>query len=117
MHVNFNLSNTAVCENWHRPLGSVLKCNVDAAFFAHEECTGFGMVVRNGDGECLAARTHVVPGILSVGDGEVIGILEALSWVYAMGFKDVLFEFDAKGVVVAVKSGAQDVSEFGSLIC
>ncbi|XVF57505.1 hypothetical protein PTKIN_Ptkin06aG0210800 [Pterospermum kingtungense] len=49
-------------------------------------------------------------------EGEAIGILKALSWIYELGFKNVLFEFDSRGVVDAINSNVEDMSEFGTII-
>ena len=42
-----------------------------------------------------------------------IGLLEALSWIKELGYLNVLFESDAKGVVNALRGGKFDNSEFG----
>ncbi|XVF41286.1 hypothetical protein PTKIN_Ptkin01aG0268300 [Pterospermum kingtungense] len=62
------------------------------------------------------AKTLWYPGLFQIREGEAIGILEALSWVYDLGFQNVLFESDSKVVVDAINSKGEDMSEFGTII-
>ncbi|XVE77806.1 hypothetical protein DITRI_Ditri13aG0092000 [Diplodiscus trichospermus] len=73
-------------------------------------------LVRDSDGHVVACRTALYPALLQVREAEAMCLLEAISWVLPMGFKDVTFETDAQVVVHAIKTPNIDLSEFGSLI-
>lgn len=55
-------------------------------------------------------------GDLSTGEGEAIGLLEALSWIKHLNIAKVVVEIDAKLVVYVVNGGVRDVSIFGNII-
>ncbi|XVF61968.1 hypothetical protein PTKIN_Ptkin08bG0178100 [Pterospermum kingtungense] len=82
---------SSICERWHCPPAGFVKCNVDAAFFATERCTGFGMVLRDEAGRFLMALTLWIEGLLPVKE-------------------------DAKSVLEALSSTSVDLSEFGALV-
>lgn len=102
--------------DWYRPPRSFVKCNVDAAFFISEQKIGIGCILRDENGMFLRCRTCIIVGMVSVKEGEAMGLREALSWVQSLGLKKVCFEMDAKVVVDAIKSSGADVSEFGSIV-
>lgn len=121
--VKFQPSNTAVssrkshiCELWHPPPATFVKCNVDAAFPAGVGVTGFGMVLRDDAGAFLACRSAVFNGCLPVAEGEAMSFLEALSWVRNLGFQKVVFELDSKCVVDATGSGVHGMTELDMII-
>ncbi|XVE59830.1 hypothetical protein DITRI_Ditri05aG0078200 [Diplodiscus trichospermus] len=74
------------------------------------------MALRDSGSHAVACRTTTYPALLLVREAEAMCLLEALSWLLSMGFKDVIFETVAQVVVNAIKFPKVDLSEFGSLI-
>lgn len=104
------------CERWHPPQGLVVKINVDASFFSSCSQTGLGMVARDSDRECLALRTLVRHGLMSVDEGEAWGVSEALRWAVNLGLTDVIIETDSQRARNAVACPDSDASLFGDFI-
>lgn len=64
----------------------------------------------------MRCRTCVLNGLVSFNEGEAIGLREAVIWVQGLGLNKVCFELDAKGVVEAINSSSDGVSEFESIV-
>lgn len=71
------------CRARHPAPTGGLKLNVDAVFFVDSNQAGLGMVLRDGYGGFILARTVVKPGCQEVEVGEIMGFYEALSWLRA----------------------------------
>lgn len=115
-HKEHNQHLISRCDNWHKPPMDTLKVNVDAALFEDSIEMGLGMVLRDGNGQFLAARTIMVPGLLSVDIGEAMGFMEALSWIKEMRSGKTIIEGDAKIVIDAINSNDISRSSFGDYI-
>ncbi|KAL8510726.1 hypothetical protein ACS0TY_017518 [Phlomoides rotata] len=61
-----------------------------------------GIIIHDAEGEFVSCRTVVVLRFFRVDEGEVMGLLEALSWIKQLGFEKVIFEVDAKLVFDAL---------------
>lgn len=85
---------------WSPPPSGWLKVNIDAATFASNVCRhehGRGScVIRNEDAGFICARAHKISAKLQPREAEVVGLKEALSWIKELGFKNCIFETDAK---------------------
>ncbi|CAN1135311.1 hypothetical protein LINPERPRIM_LOCUS15620 [Linum perenne] len=107
---------TAVCSRWHPPIAPDLKCNLDAATFAHLRRTGIGICLRNSLGQLLGYRMLTINGGLSVAEGEGFALLEAMNWCQQMGLQNVHFESDAKLVLDKLHSQEPDSTELRDLM-
>ncbi|XP_073133625.1 uncharacterized protein [Henckelia pumila] len=105
-----------LCTMWHKPAHSIIKCNVDAAFFGDEHKYGIGCLLRDEDGKVVSCRTCIFHGSVDVMEGEAMGLLEALVWVHSLGSKKIFFELDAKGVVDTINADYVGVFEFTSIV-
>ena len=94
----------------------MLKCNIDRAIFQNSNSVGIGMILRDDIGSFVVARLNYFNGLGSVREVKITSLVEAIHWVLFMGFSQVLFELDAKGVVDVIASTVQDLSKFGSLV-
>ncbi|XVF56428.1 hypothetical protein PTKIN_Ptkin06aG0120100 [Pterospermum kingtungense] len=99
-----------ICEKWHKPSNSYVKCNVDAAFFESVQKVGAGMCLRDANGHFIAGCSKFMD------EGEALALLEAIQWVRLLGYEKVVFEVYAKYVVDAILSNQKDLSEFGFII-
>ncbi|KAK6144889.1 hypothetical protein DH2020_021709 [Rehmannia glutinosa] len=104
------------CKLWHPPQSSTLKCNIDAAFFRDQKRVGIGMVLRDDIGHVLLCRTCWFLGDIDVLEGESRGLLEGLQWVRSLGFFDVIFGVDAKGIVDVLNDSEEIWTEVGKII-
>ncbi|XVF71911.1 hypothetical protein PTKIN_Ptkin12aG0078100 [Pterospermum kingtungense] len=104
------------CMRWHKPPNSYLKCNIDAAIFSDSLSTGLGCIVRDSNGAFVASRMDKLAGLPTIKECEALALLEAVKWMLSLGLKNVVFEYDAKLVIDAIRSKAVDQSEFGSII-
>ncbi|KAL8521049.1 hypothetical protein ACS0TY_011553 [Phlomoides rotata] len=71
---------------------------------------GFGMIIHDDNGDFVACRLLVIPGVYRVEVGEAMGLLEALSWLKEFCLQRVKVETNAKLVVDAMKSTSGVVS-------
>jgi ribonuclease HI len=101
---------------WQQPPVGVLKCNVDASFFAANGATGWGWCLRNFRGQFQLAGTNIVHSYYSVVEGEALAVIEAMEEMILRGFRNVIFESDSKLVVDAISSTHNGISEFSTLI-
>lgn len=93
-----------------------MKCNIDASFSLVANRVGIGMCLRDGYGNFIKPKTLSYCPILDVPLGEALGLHFAIMWVRELGFKDAIFELDAKFVVDVFNSWRDIISEFSSLI-
>ena len=92
------------------------KCNIDAAFFSHVNCTCIGICVRDAKGIFVLAKTVRYPCTVPVDVGEALGLHSAMQWLSDMQFDNVDFETDSKLTVDAFLSTRNDLFEFGCII-
>ncbi|XP_075507369.1 uncharacterized protein LOC142544190 [Primulina tabacum] len=105
-----------ICKRWHKPPLHFLKCNTDAAIFTNNNAFGLSSVLRDENGEFMACRVQHELGNPMVKECEVLALINAITWIQEMNLTNVIFELDAKNVVDAINSPADDATEFGSLV-
>ncbi|XVE70735.1 hypothetical protein DITRI_Ditri10aG0094800 [Diplodiscus trichospermus] len=110
------LINNRVCNRWHEPPVSYLKCNCDAATFYENGEVGMGMILRDELGNMIACRMLKSAGLPEVKECEALTLQQAMSWVCSMGYVRVIFEVNSKVVVDALGSNLENYTEFGSII-
>jgi hypothetical protein len=76
---------------WQQPPHGFLKCNVDASFYNLAGSTGWGLVLRDSHGSFQLAGSNIVPTTLSVLEGEVMALVEAMEEVIQRGLSYVIF--------------------------
>uniref|UniRef100_A0A803P367 RNase H type-1 domain-containing protein n=1 Tax=Cannabis sativa TaxID=3483 RepID=A0A803P367_CANSA len=77
---------------------------------------GFGCVARNPVGHLLEAISDSRIGMVLPEIAEIIGMMEALSWIKRKGWEDVIIETDSSMVVQALNSSVHMSSYFGLLV-
>ncbi|XP_018821318.2 uncharacterized protein LOC108991504 [Juglans regia] len=100
---------------WKPPTWPFLKANFDAAFDKKEERMGMGVVIRDSKGDLQATLVASRDNISSAFLAESFALLRAMELCQDLGFNMVEFEGDAKAVVDAVKSNAEDNSWMGQV--
>ncbi|KAH9722180.1 reverse transcriptase domain-containing protein [Citrus sinensis] len=109
-----SLRHGAVC--WERPHDGWFKCNVDAAVFSSQSKISFGCVVRNFEGNFLAAKCDCFAGSLGAREAEALGVREALSWLKCLHLPRVIIEVDCLQVFKALTENLSSPNGFGLII-
>jgi len=102
--------------SWQKPASGRLKCNVDASFSEALNCVGFGLCIRDENGNFIKAKTLWSNPVCATDIGEVLGLSHAIHWVRDLQLMNVDFELDAKQVVDYFNGGYDAFSEFGAII-
>ncbi|KAK9272452.1 hypothetical protein L1049_002825 [Liquidambar formosana] len=101
---------------WHLPSAGVFKINVHSTFFAEHHCVGLGMMVRDCEGQAIAARSKKIFGLFSPVVVEAMAFQFALGIAYDLGLHSVEMEGDSVEVVNALLSNEALFSPFGLII-
>ncbi|XVF78529.1 hypothetical protein PTKIN_Ptkin14bG0141200 [Pterospermum kingtungense] len=112
------LSNDPELLRWKKPPFLVLKHDVDASIIARSDVVGLDKVFWGLQLMdlllLLGLLLLMVPS--SVKEGEAMGLLQAITWVKELDYQRLIFELDAQVVIDAVRIGAGDDTELGSVI-
>jgi ribonuclease HI len=93
------------------------KCNIDAAFSSHLNCTAWVSVSRiHKEGTFVLAKVISYPCSYSVDVGEVLGLHSAFQWLSDMQFDNVDFETESKLICDVFHAARDDTSEFECII-
>ncbi|XP_042972177.1 uncharacterized protein LOC122304128 [Carya illinoinensis] len=103
-------------KTWKKPTRGIVKVNWDASLDQRKKRTGVGIIVRDEEGEALVAvcdqRQHVQNPTVTEG----YALWKAMELCNELNIQKVIFEGDAKAVILAVLSNEEDLSVGGSLI-
>ena len=89
--------------------------NSDAAIFFSSNGMGFGIVIRDHTGSCLAACGEHVKGVTSLEMAEALALRRAVSFVVAEGFSHLIVATDCLSVIQRVLSSEVDRSALGAV--
>ncbi|KAM6565903.1 hypothetical protein CsatA_025031 [Cannabis sativa] len=103
-------------EHWTPPQFPTIKVNVDGAIFTNERCCGIGLVARTAAGIVLQAKKTSKVGILKPHVVEAIGIKEALSWIKANAWTNVVVESDCLRVIRDIQKFKHVALPYGHII-
>jgi ribonuclease HI len=101
---------------WRKPRSGRYKCNVDASFPNTMNKVGFGMCIRDSDGNHVRSKTMWFTPICSIDIGEALALHHAIRWIHELQLSNVDFEVDSKRVADYFNNGREDVTEFGSIM-
>ena len=108
-----SFSHRAMC--W-QALRGVVKCNVDAATFPSSGTISYGVVIRNSEGEFIAARSDCLVGSFGARKAEALGVREVLSWLKGLPFLPIIVEMDSLQVFNALFVDSFSPNGFGLII-
>ena len=100
---------------WNPPLENEFKLNFDAAIFEDCNASWFGAVIRNGEGEVLAALAASGPPVSNSEEAEVLACRKALEFVVDAGFAVLILEGDNKSVMRTISRSQPNSSRLGHL--
>ncbi|KAM6586972.1 hypothetical protein CsatA_009577 [Cannabis sativa] len=93
-----------------------IKLNVDAAIFDLSSKHGFGCVVRNANGDLVAAFAGVKHGKMSPDLAEIMRISEPLSWLKNHAYTQAIVETESLVCAEAIRNAEVFVSSFGLVV-
>ena len=101
---------------WTPPNLGSFKVNVDGAIKEGQDSFAVGMALRNSHGQFLTGRVMRFAGSTHVVEAEMVGILEALSWINQLPVTAVTIESDSELCVNAMKGNNTNLLEFGNQV-
>ena len=101
---------------WKPPLPGFFKVNVDRALFAKSKQSGVGVIVRDGEGNVVAAMCRKLDLPLSVLETEAKAFEFALAFAEEVGLRDVVFEADSQLLINAVHGTGEATSSVLNII-
>ena len=101
---------------WKVPPSGRLKINIDGAFKAESGQGGIGVVVRNENGECIAALARHFPFSGSALHMEAEACRAGLLIAIYFGWVDVEIESDCSVLISGLSSDREDYSDVGRII-
>uniref|UniRef100_A0A803NGJ4 Reverse transcriptase domain-containing protein n=1 Tax=Cannabis sativa TaxID=3483 RepID=A0A803NGJ4_CANSA len=101
---------------WRPPDPLGLKLNVDAALHSDKKILGVGAVVRNHQGQVIAAFSKPVQGCFRSDEMEAKALFHSINWVMQQQLPITHIETDALRVSMALNSSSIDLSCFSDLI-
>ncbi|XP_030926840.1 uncharacterized protein LOC115953356 [Quercus lobata] len=110
------LKRRTVSRRWCPPAASLVKINFDGAWYNESEKAGLGVVIRNGEGQVLAAMSEQIVKPPSVELLELLAAKRAVSFAAETGHEQVVCEGDSKSVVNSLRGTGKENSQGGHLI-
>ena len=101
---------------WQPPAENSIKANFDGAVFGEKQEAGINVVIRDNEGQVLAALSEKVRLPATVEVLEMLGAQKAATFARELGFSQVCFEGDAKLVVKCLQSGSVSNALIGHLV-
>jgi hypothetical protein len=74
---------------WKRPLARNLKLNVDAAYLDGDHTGATGAILRDNQGNCVAATAKFIPHVSSAMMAEAMEVLHGLMMANRLGFNSI----------------------------
>jgi hypothetical protein len=102
--------------SWTPPPENIYKINSDGSFDPHTKSGGWGFVVRDMNGEVLAAAAGNIRHASSALHAEAIVAYKSIIHASELGMSQIILETDAVVLATALKSTSIDRSSIGALI-
>uniref|UniRef100_A0A803QMZ3 Reverse transcriptase domain-containing protein n=1 Tax=Cannabis sativa TaxID=3483 RepID=A0A803QMZ3_CANSA len=102
--------------SWTPPTLSGLKLNVDAALNQEQKILGVGAIIRNENGNVIAALSKPVQGCFRSDELEAKALFHSLNWARQLQLRITHVETDALRVSSAINSPFKNLSSFDDLI-
>ena len=94
----------------------MVKLNWDAGLNAKDGRVGLGLIARDSQGNCLAARCVSLEIKIDAAGVEAMTAANAVIFYKEMGYNNVIFEGDAMQVIKAIKVEGPSMSSCGNMI-
>ncbi|KAK9270392.1 hypothetical protein L1049_025971 [Liquidambar formosana] len=101
---------------WQPPCRGTYKINVDGAIFADHHCVGFGVIIRDWEGQPIAAASKRLDGSFSATLVEAMAFRFAVELAHDLGLQSVTVEGDNLEVVQALATSVELLSPLGLIV-
>ncbi|XP_075641907.1 uncharacterized protein LOC142613431 [Castanea sativa] len=101
---------------WQPPQSAQYKLNFDAAIYTDMGRSGVGAIIRNENGEVMAALSAMGPFVQDSEEAEIVACRIALEFAIDAGFSDLVVEGDNVNVMRAIAWKCMDNSRLGMVI-
>ena len=101
---------------WSPPGSSMMKTNFDGALFGESDQAGLGVVIRNSEGQVMAALSEKIQKPHSVQSVELLAARRAITFCIETGFQNSIFEGDSKLVIKLLRGMGLVKSQDGHII-
>lgn len=102
--------------HWSPPRAGVFKINVDGALFTEHHCAGMGVMVRDCEGQAIAAGSRKLLGNFPVTMVEAMAVHFAMGFERDLGLQFVEVEGDSEEVINALNSNEVLLTPLGLII-
>ena len=106
----------ASTKQWVPPPEDWVKANVDAAVFSESERMGAGCVIRDHNGNFLAATNQVICRVSEPEMAEALAVRWALKFICDQHFKKVVIASDCLNLVRKLMQKSLDRSHIGAIV-
>ena len=109
-------ANTEARSSWKPPRQNAVKINIDFAMDDGNRIHGFGIVIRDGRGSFLAAKSSQGQGSLHPEHGKLMAIKEGLLFAMELGYRRICLESDSQVSINKILDKAPNYSHNGSIL-
>jgi hypothetical protein len=103
-------------DKWTPPPEDKVWMNVDAALFKSSKRMGVGIVIRNHNGECVAACSELIPDVMMPELAEALAVRRAMTLARGEAYDKIMWATDFLFVVHHINSSTLDRSFLGVVI-
>jgi ribonuclease HI len=101
---------------WEAPVLDFYKANWDVAISQAENIVGIGVIIRDGQGNVIAALSQQVKSMHDPVTTEAIAARRAVEFCIEVGVQEVIFEGDSMLVVKAIQDSQPNWFPYGQII-
>ena len=101
---------------WVAPTDLVYKLNFDATIFKELNCSGVGVIIRNANGEVMAAMSAKGPPVEDSEVAEALACRKAMEFAIDAGFSELIIEGDNVAVMSSLSHGGPNLSRIGHVV-
>lgn len=113
---NLMIMSTAASRHiWQAPPPAEYKLNFDAAVFPDLQCSGFGAIIRNANGEVMAGMSAKGPYVHSNEEAQVMACRKAIEFSMEASFDRLIIEGDSLNVINSLSDSAENRSLLGHI--
>ena len=109
-------STTLPTQSWTPPNTNSFKANFDGAVFNNSNSTGVGVIIRDSNGEVIAAMFERILLPTTMMEVEMLACRRAVTFAIEVGIQDITFEGDSLTMIRAINSGGASEAPYGNLI-
>ena len=103
-------------QSWTPPNPNSFKANFDGAVFNSSNSAGIGVIIRDSNGEVIAAMFERIRLPTTVLEVEMLACRRAVTFAIEVGIQDIPFEGDSLTVIRAINSGGASEAPYDNLL-